>query len=378
MNYKKQSIAIVTLNGYHNYGNRLQNYALQTALEHKGYKVDTLIFDEIECHETLFEKYLRRVQGTLRIKNNYIITKLFIKKSSVAENYNLKQKKQILFDFTKKYIHERHIDSNSFENLKIVNENYDYFIIGSDQIWNPDYFIDYHLNFATYAESSKRIVYAASIGKTELNFWEKYIFRKGLINLNMVSLREKSGQKLLEKLVGFKYDIVLDPTLLLSEEEWSELLPLNETLSTYVLTYFLTDISKEISDQIIKYASSRNYDILDLSSKEKTYSPIEFLQLIQNAKMVFTDSFHGTVFSIIFCTPFYVFQRSDRENGMYDRIETLLETVGLQNRQSPAKGIEYDEHCNFTHTKVRLEIEREESLNYLLKSLGRNTYDIRE
>ena len=193
----------------------------------------------------------------------------------------------------------------------------------------------------TYLNKLKRVVstektfsFAASMGTTEIH--DKYLnnFRNGFAHVGNISVREADMQILINRMVGKDTTLLLDPTLLYEKEKWVSVSqkPKTNFPKKYVATYFLSEATESQKRNIEKYASDNGLEVVDILGKYANYiGPAEFLYTIANADFVFTDSFHGTAFSIIFRKNFMVFQR----NKVYDmssRITTVLDTFKLSHR----------------------------------------------
>lgn len=340
-------VGIITLNGYFNYGNRLQNYALQKFLISKNIDVCTI------CH----------VNIKTRFKN--------FAKNLFPINQKFKKFKKLYY-FTKKNIKTEYISNMT----KIANK-YDYFICGSDQVWNytfKSFNDDYFLNFS---EKERNISYAASFGINNINAKNVERYKVGLNNFKYISVREYSAKKIINEIDNsLKVEVVVDPTLLLPIEQWNQLVKKSKISINYkyILVYMLGDTSDEIL-KIIKNISSENncqiINLLDVNSPFFSCSVEDFLLLEKNAFLICTDSYHATIFSIIFNTPFLVFERNDRHEKMNSRINTLLQLTNLESQfiKSGQKKIDFN-NINFSQAKKIIEIKKNESIEFLNKALN--------
>lgn len=335
-------IAIITLPGNFNYGNRLQNYALQYALENKGYIVETLV--PIDKKKNKLKLFIFESLGTLKSILLLRYSKRKLNKESIKKMKDIKEKK--ISPFTDEYIKSVLINDWSEENMLRINNMYDYFVVGSDQVWNPNYINNYDFYFARFADNNKKVSYAASFGIQ--NIPEKYneIYISGLAGFSTITVREQSGARIIKKLVGKESNVVLDPTLLISPKEWLEFV--SETSieqfsygEKYVLTYFLGSQTQEYFKAINSFANEYNLKVINIMGNYFfddfiVPDPKEFLRLINDAEYVFTDSFHAVVFSLIYHTNFISFERGD----MNSRITTLLNTCGIEDieRDRPIVG----------------------------------------
>ena len=306
MQDNRKKVLIFTLQGYFNYGNRLQNFALSLILRKMGYRVST--YNQNSFKHRLFD-YLT-FHTPLRFLNSG---------------------NPRLYRFTQKYI----------KNDYSTRNNPDYIIVGSDQVWNPDYLSPTHSPLHIQNECDRVISYAASIGKTNLSTKEKKLFLKYLPEYSSIAVREKNAKSLLAPLTDKHIEMVLDPTLLVNKAEWLKIanradqrkLPKGK----YIFNYVLGD-KTDISDAE-KYAQENNYSIVSLSDREKSaYGVEEFLALINGADLICTDSFHACVFSFLFDKPFVVYKRNNNDE-LYQRIRDLLKTLRINNRESNGSSI---------------------------------------
>lgn len=338
-----KKVAILTLNGNFNVGNRLQNYALEKSIINFGFDVESLWFEDTK------EKIVRKTKTAIFYILNF-------------------QKKKKFLNFSKKLLHIHY-----YKRPEKVDE-YDYFIVGSDQVWNYNFnsFNNYYL--LDFVKKGKKISYAASIGvdKIEDNYDE--LFKDELMKFNKISVRETQAKIALDTILEKKKDIqvVLDPTMLLGNDEWKKIEEKPKGIpSKFVFCYFLGK-NEKIMNNIKKFAKENECKIIDILDKESPFfnmGPREFLYLERNAFMVFTDSFHSCVFSILFKTPFHVFKREDNEKNMISRIETLLKTFSLEKRLLNDTSSEFDTKCDFSQNEIILEKERNKSFEFLKEAL---------
>lgn len=234
--------------------------------------------------------------------------------------------------------------------LSRLNQSYDCFITGSDQVWNPGIPKDsllaiYGLLFAD--DSKRKISYAASIGAAGTAEGKEELFQKILAGMDFISVREKSAQRFLQPLTDKPVTVVLDPTLLLTRQDLDALAIGPGRENPHLFAYFLNEAGNRhdkqlhqiadqldmparcIADELERYPRSNSGDQQILNA-----GPKEFLGEIRDAEMVFTNSFHGIVFSVLFHKPFWAFKRNrDGDAGsMNARITDFLEDFGLSDR----------------------------------------------
>lgn len=313
-----KKIAIITItNSGLNFGNRLQNYALQERLKKLGIEVET-IFAAKGVKNSLLLSKIRRVM------------KQILKASGRRKCFNR---------FNKQFINK--CDTIRYEKINdgVFADKYDAFVAGSDQVWNPNFHFNSDFEFAAFAPKEKRFSYAASIGVADIPEEKKDNFIQLLKDMNMISVREEDGVRLVEELSGRKAFLNIDPTMLLKSEDYAKLEKKPEGIEVpehYVLKYYLGNVLPEYDKDIEEVGKTLGLPVEYLSESEGTkyynIGPSEFLYMFRHADYICTDSFHGSVFSILFHKRFTVYVRKDNDVPMNSRIDTLLGTTGLQNR----------------------------------------------
>lgn len=195
--------------------------------------------------------------------------------------------------------------------------------------------------------------------------------------MSSLSVREEAGSNIIKELIGIEAPILVNPTMLLTKGEWLSISERarNRPDTPYLLTYFLGGPTDETREKLKKLANEKNMTVINLGdiSEKETYEtgPSEFLDYINNASAFFTDSFHGVVFSIIFQTPFIVFERQSSGPSMYSRIETLLDNFDMRDREVN-KFNEDIFSMDFSGSSEVLEREYEKSIDYLKDALKIN------
>lgn len=376
-------VAIITINDYNNYGNRLQNYATQEVLKSIGLSVKTIITDvEYEEHSSNNKNSL--VSKLFKLKN--MPTKMLCKKIKDKAWYkihkqhindSIKKRLERFKEFTKNNICETNYHISQSNISKALADEFDYFIVGSDQVWNPTFRYGCSIDFLTFAPTYKRIAYAPSFGVDEIP--SKYVenYSRWLSEMHRLSVREESGAKVIKKLTDREAQVLIDPTLMLSKEKWLSISKKDEFKPNgkFLLTYFLGDISEETKKEIKQISMRNKLSIVNLGSikdiKRYKVGPSEFIDYINSASVLFTDSFHGCVFSILFGTPFVVLERMGDLASMNSRIDTLLKTFKLDDRRKCNIGFDGQIfHADYQHVSTTLENEREKAIDYLKEALN--------
>lgn len=373
-----KKVAIITLNGYFNHGNRLQNYALQQAIRSLGFYVETLIIKNETSDLAVSGSEDRKSLSKIINKNVVKSIRIWLWKIRNKRNLtDLNGKRTALFrKFTSDFINE----SSIIISEKSIDETYcasfDYFVTGSDQVWNPLYSGGSGLYFLRFVPTYKRIAYAPSFGVSQIPNHLHESYRLWISEINHVSVRENDGARLCKELTDKDVPVVLDPTMLLSAEDWLNIIIEHPTMDQgIVLTYFLGEVSLEYRKIIQEFASSGKYKVVNLSDiKDRdayVSGPSQFVGLIKEAKLFCTDSFHGTVFSIIFQTPFIVFRRSSNHvTSMFSRLDTLLKTFDLEHRIYENLNKDNVYHVDFSHVNDILAVQKKASYQFLAESLG--------
>ncbi|MBA5850027.1 polysaccharide pyruvyl transferase family protein [Clostridium sp. cel8] len=376
-------VAILTINDYNNYGNRLQNYATQEVLKDLELSVKTIVTN-VECEKKNDYNKSDILHKMYKLKNmppKLVYEKIKNKAFNIIYKNNIQVSKQKRLERFKKFTNDNICETKYYisqSNIpKTLKDEFDYFVVGSDQVWNPTFRYGSSIDFLTFAPPCKRIAYAPSFGIDKIP--SKYIndYAKWLSQMHRLSVREESGARIIKDLTNREAQVLIDPTLMLSKEKWLSISKKDKFKPKYkyLLTYFLGDVSQEIKKKIKKIAKRNNLLIVNLASirdlKRYQAGPSEFIDYINSASVLFTDSFHGCVFSILLGTAFVVFEREGKLSNMNSRIDTLLKTFKLQNRKS--NNILSDEQifeANYDHITSILEVERKKSLDYLKEALN--------
>lgn len=325
-----KKILLVTMQDNCNIGNRLQNYALQRILEQLGGKITNLD-----------NGYTPKLSLKEHIKIEIKRILAFFGNEKCRSSVNKQFRRQAIEQFTNMNISNiMHVTyDNVFEKKW---DEYDSAIVGSDQVWHrwreePKELPYYYLEFIP---KEKRFSYAASFGFENFPVIDREKHIKGLREMHAISCRERSGCELVEVETGRKALQVLDPTLLLKAADWrsieGDISQIVKPSDKFAFTYFLGDITKEYRefiDDIAKERGIRVINFMDMQDRKIARCGVgEFVKFIDCADYVLTDSFHCTVFSILFKKNFTVFRRKqDGFEKMFGRLEDLLSSTGKLN-----------------------------------------------
>lgn len=367
----KKKVGIVTIYDCLNYGNRLQNYALYKVVsDYLGCRCRTLV--SVENRLTITEIKIKLYEYLA-----FTPLKKYLSQNPVDRKYwNFRR-------FTRKYIPTRFYRGSYYLPDKLTGK-FDYFIAGSDQIWNyqiPGRFKSFEKHsrdyFLQFARPEQRISYAASFGVAEIDDDKKETFQRNLETFRELSVRETEGQKIIKNLTGRLAEINIDPTLLLAVGDYEKIISIPRGRKSdkhpYILKYFLGGLNQENQKNITQYTKEKGYqevNLLDPAQREYYASgPSEFLYWIKNAEMICTDSFHAAVFSIIFRRPFVVFDRDDGKS-MNSRINSLLSEFNLERRYvNNRESLNGYENIDYSGIDKQIEIKKKQAISYLRRSL---------
>lgn len=380
----KKKIGIITWFKYENYGTKLQALALQAYLKQIGYKVELIDFRIPEVHSILKKKSF--FQFTQKIVN-WLVTRL----AKYLYREKLLLRSQRMKNVIKEYCTISDYAEDDATYIAICNQ-YDILICGSDQIWNPNWYHPYY--YADFPEiRPKKISYAPSIGIQDIPDSLKALMKKSLKSFSYITVREERAAQLLEPLIGYFPEKVIDPTMLLSGQQWIELLGIDNKSSyngkkndnnefQYVLCYFLSD-NRKYWNAAKKFAKMHNLPIKiipqgGLSFFEKgdicaEAGVKEFLEFILNATYVLTDSFHGTIFSLLMEKEVYIFERFQEDNyfSQNSRIKELVKQFGIEEHFLPygTSSITEKEYIDYTNIKKHLYLLQTNSNEILLNAI---------
>lgn len=380
-------IGILTQSLQANYGGLLQNYALQQVLLRAGHEVETI--DWTPSNKSLRYR-LYRIKCTIL---SFLFPKKYLKLRYQPTDEEKKVIQQHTNHFISTYIHHTKtiMFKDGFSRQAKVGK-YDAYVVGSDQVWRPRYNAFLTSMFLDFAkeEKPKRIAYAASFGTDQWEFTQEMtsICAPLAQKFDFVSVREDSGVKLCKDQLGVDAVHVLDPTLLLTKEDYIHLIEAEKepkakgTLFNYILdpdtvkSAFINRVAKERglkSFQVLPkcQAETRTKDNVKNHIDDCVFPGVTtWLRAFMDAEMTIVDSFHGMVFSIIFNKPFWAIGNVSR--GM-SRFTSLLKMFHLEDRLLDADhldDVDFSKPIDWTKVNGILEEKREECRNLLYKTLS--------
>ena len=382
-------IGIVTSNAsfLDNYGAVLQAYALSKQLTNWGH--DTEIINYRYSTGQQIVEADSKIDRSLYARIQYVISgnvSLHQKVLYRASRKKREKQTEMFRNFVRDRLPINLEKSVTYNDLCRDRLNYDCLICGSDQVWNPLIHANrndpgFFLRFGN--EDCKRIAYAPSFGVSVLPNEAKADLRTLTDSFNALSVREKSGSEIMREVCGREVPVVLDPTMMADTSIWDTIDKMPPDIPKDYLLVYRFGKMEYMEEQIQHIARELNLPVLEIPVSIESYGkgtkllfgvgPEEFITLIRNARVVLTDSFHATVFSVLNHTQFYTFLRQGRneKNNMNSRMENLLEMLNLQERLIyPDSEIVSLSKVKYENADVVLEQRRIESQKFLKDALG--------
>lgn len=380
-----RKVAILTLfYRNYNYGGLLQGYALQKAID----SMDDVQADILKYRDGDNPIYSNVRQQAKQYGLKAFIKKFFekcLEKMTFLIRGKIACRLKLFDDFIDECAGKNNTEYTD-ENISEALGEYDCFISGSDQVWNPNCIRNGFLQ--TFVPEEKiKISYAASIGRGRLTTNEQEIISKYVKKFDYISVREESAKKILQKNMHKDIFVALDPVFLLNKEDWDFGADYEtEMPNQYVLVYSFSN-SKAYRKKVEKYCKNNGLKLLyipyakqkfnlhDNAGKgEKAYNvgPKEFVTLIKHANMVLTDSFHGVALSIILNRNFYVFERDREKNAtsMNARLYDLLNKFDLSNRIIHSEDFSLEQtDIDYNDINKKIGHYRNESFEFLKKAV---------
>lgn len=383
-------IGLVTCYFHHNYGSMLQAYATEMIMQEMG-----LPYQTIACKAPIDYMEANKI--------GYVVKKLLIgdwkmkvgrmkvereKKRNPTFAKNWAMRDAAFNRFANESFHLSPYCKNRKE-LTAMAHNYSAFIVGSDQLWRTDSVEHGYYTLEWVPDDIRKIAYSTSIGVKEVPWFQVKKNQRFMNRFDHIALREQSACDLVYKLTGRKVQVVLDPTLLFTGEQWMDIQQF-EPLSTgkYIFCYLLGNnpwqrglIKRVKTETGLKIVALQHLDEYIPSDEgfadEAPYNvgPREFLNYIRNAEYVFTDSFHCSVFSILYKKKFFTFSRFSEmaKQSTNTRIDNLMSLTGLQQRRVNTKtrvDAILNTQSDYVEVDKRLQLQRKSSMEYLRNALN--------
>ena len=384
-----KKVGIVSCYFKNNYGSMLQAYATKKILDNNNIPNETINIDNnIDFKKGKRKYYASQLFNFKFIKSKFGMIKLKLDKKIVKDlGKNISVRDSKYKEFRKEF--NLSISCPDYKSLsEMADAKYSDVIVGSDQLWLPVNVVSDYYTLNWVPDNINKISYATSFGISKIP--DKYTdeYKKFLSRINYLSVREESGKKICDE-YGISSKVVCDPTILLTKEEWEQEAVQERIIADkYILCYFLGSniehrkfaeklkektgykiVSLNHADEYVKYSDTfadiTPYDI----------GPREWINLIKNAEYVCTDSFHGTVFSLLFNKTFFDFRRYSESNKMStnSRIDSLLDLAGVDKNRILTGNEDVDTVIKYkiNYSKVNKNIDkiRQESKKWLLSSI---------
>lgn len=385
-----KKVALITCYFQPNYGSMLQAYATQLKLDELKIENETINIEGLrkEIKRKKIKYFASNVFSKDIVKDKFGFIKLkIVKLKNQKLKKNLEKRSQNFQMFAEKKFRLSRV-YNGTQELHKEADKYQAFIVGSDQLWLPSNIEADYYTLSFVPKNVKKISYATSFGVSSLPARQSKKAREFLPRFDYLSVREKSGRDIVSKLIGRNPDVVCDPTLLLTRDEWINAIPPQKIIDgDYIFCYFLGEnpYPRKIAQRIKELT---NYKIVALQhidgyikadegfADECPYDvgPSEFVNLIRNAQYICTDSFHGTVFSIINEKEFFTFRRFYKKSIMStnSRIDSLIDVVGLKGRlieNNQWNDTMMSELIDYTEVSEKLKLFRETSIDFLRNAI---------
>lgn len=331
-----KKVGVITFHNSYNCGSMLESFAIQEVIKKMGADVKIINFSN-SGQKALYGIWHKNNSFKNVIRNILLIPAY---KKIVRNN-----------EMYEKFKNEHFILTKSYSSINELNDKrFDVVVAGSDQIWNVTIMDSDDAYFLPWVKNAKKVAYAPSFGSKNIlkcsNEPEKYI--KYLKDFDAISIREKNGQKWIKDMINKNVPILLDPTLLLEQNDYNKLLAKDININYKYIFFYSPNFDSNICRFVKKISKKYNLKVVTWSTKSyyrklikrfgfilpKYENPSVYLYLIKNASLILTTSYHGTIFSTIYRKKFFTIKNGDMY-GDDDRVITLLEQLKMMNRLIP-------------------------------------------
>ena len=369
-------VLLTTVFSGYNYGSSLQALAGKTILKELGYDCQLVAMKSlVKGRDIRLKKLLTILVRSLMLRGKNGSKSLSIYQNSYNKTM-IGDSASLFIRFSDEYLQPNYL---SWDGMKKAAKEAVACFAGSDQIWNSSTMYVDPMYYLRFAPAEKRVALAPSFGRDFVADYNKEKIGKWISEFAYLSVREDSGGKLIKEMTGREAIQLVDPTLMVDGETWKNILGIDDKESNYILAYFLDKPSELARKAITELRAALKYEVIaipyqfdDMSYCDKMVSSgtIEFLDLINNAKCVLTDSFHGTAFSINLHTPFYVFSRAyGTAHSQNSRVESILKKVKMQARFEPKDVLVQYDQIDFAYSESVLIEERKNAREYISNAL---------
>lgn len=361
-----------------NYGSELQAYALNTYLTQFGHEVRMCRFYDKGRISRRIRLFLDKAEISVMKSINDEYRSIYRErtKNSQKQRNISPELRNVISQFSK-----RHLKSTNLPRSSYSEKEFDCWICGSDQIWSALRMPFQKERFLTRINPEKKIAYAVSLGLDSIpSYWKRFA-QKPISQFKHLAFREQSSCNYAKNMLGVASELVADPTILVGRGFWDNAIDnekIREIESPYCLCYFLGEISEYVKSTIKKYSRGKRIVVLPyqkdaelLGGEYYSANPLEFVNLVRKADYVFTDSFHGTVFSILYNKEFFVFKRSHLPLiSQTNRITNLLDLAGINERYVGSDMPDSLPEINYSEVNIRVDNYRKTSEKFLTNALN--------
>lgn len=386
-NKKKIGCVIAYSEGHNNYGTSLQGYAMLKKIQELGYDVEVINYEK---RLSFLQKVKFVVNAIMAGEWKSILGRLTIRwtiKRYPKYSAGIQERTRAVNAYKTKKLLPLFHQYVGYEALHEGSKNYAAVVVGSDQVWTPMSLPNKFFNLLFVDDSVRKVAYASSFGVSEIPAFQCKATGAYLDRFYRIGVREQRGKEIVEDLSHQKAIVVADPTLLLSREEWeSEIVDahIDET-EPYIFCYFLgtNQNARQAANKLKKQTGYKIITIRHMDEyvpEDETFGdnapynvdPNDFVKYISSAAYICTDSFHCTVFSIIFHRQFMTFYRfaEGSKTGRNSRISSLFHLLGLNDRLYTGNIDAIKNKIDYTDIDIRLEKIRRDSLAFLENSLN--------
>lgn len=368
-----------------NFGSQLQVLATIKQIEEMGFETEIIQYKKKITPYFVWQTIPRLFNVSfLRAKLKEKRKRREIKKYPEIED-KIKDRNERFDAFSRTYFNNLSKSYNGWENLvQECSNNYDIFLCGSDQLWLPNNLGSHFYTLEFAPENKPKISFATSFGVSQIPNNQKRATAKYLKRFQYLSTRELSGQKIIAELTGKVASVVCDPTLLFDGEEWKKMIPDQKIIEgPYIFCYYLgtNEEHRKVANEFKEMTGLMLVTCPYLDNFVKTDQQFgdvqlfdidasDFVNLIRHAKYILTDSFHGSVFSILYHKKFMTFNRFlSGANSRNSRIDSLCSLLGLEERRYSGNILDIDVDIDYINVENRIKKLRQESINYLTDAL---------
>lgn len=372
-----------------NYGSQLQSYATTVEMRNRGIDCEV-----IQYKKKFTPKFMREAKIWTLFFNRILISERILrykKRFILMFHKDVKRQNDIRNAKLAQFSKERFTNLSKLcvghDELEALGASYDGVFVGSDQLWSPGGITGNFHNLMFVPDNVPKFSYAASFGVSQIPKGKQKLYKTFLNRLDYISVRENAGQKIVKELTGRDAQVVADPVMLLTREQWDDEIEFKRMYDEpYIFAYFLgkSEENRRQANKLAKLTGLKIVTVHHMDTYNKAdvdfgdYAPFEvgpeeFLNLIRGAEYVCTDSFHGSVFSMIYHKKLMIFKRyaDASKTSKNSRIYSICENLGVTHRMFDGSNLEtITEEIDYESVDSRIEKMRSESKAYLDKALA--------